>query len=155
VPDNLKILTKAFESDAELSKIPKFIKDEKDRADTFGVFKKFYGELKNQFLSCIAKKSYPVIDWMDFVNACSKWNLIDNDLTSVDIDRIFIATNFEEEDLEENDDNSLCRFEFMEIIARMAKTKYFDKGKSKSVAIACEKLITELIIPNTCEPMEW
>ena len=92
---------------------------------------------------------------MDFVGACSKWKLIDQDLTSVDIDRIFIATNFEEEDLEENDDNSLCRFEFLEIIARMAKTKYFEKGKCKTVAESCERMITELIIPNTCEPMEW
>ena len=92
---------------------------------------------------------------MDFVDACSKWKLLDQDLTTVDIDRIFIATNFEEEDLEENDDNSLCRFEFMEIIARMAKTKYFDKNKCKTVAESCERMITQLIIPNTAEPMEW
>ena len=155
IPDTTKVINIAFESDAELSKIPKFIKDEDDRANTFGVFRKHYGALKNQFLSCIASKSYPVIDWMDFVDACSKWKLLDQDLTTVDIDRIFIATNFEEEDLEENDDNSLCRFEFMEIIARMAKTKYFEKNKCKTVAESCERMITQLIIPNTAEPMEW
>jgi hypothetical protein len=37
-----------------------------------------------------------------------------------DIDRIFIATNLEEEEQEGNDDRSLCRFEFFEIIVRMA-----------------------------------
>lgn len=155
-PDTVSIIDKAFEHDKELTKIPKFVKDESDREATYKVFRKYYFELKNQFVSQIANpKSYPVIDWLDFVDACSQWKIIDKNLTSTDVDRIFIATNFEEEDLEENDDNSLCRFEFMEIIARMAKTKYFDKDTLPTVAESCEKLITEYIIPNTTEHMEW
>ena len=47
IPDTKKVLNIAFESDAELSKIPKFIKDEKDREATFDVFRKHYGSLKN------------------------------------------------------------------------------------------------------------
>ena len=107
-------------------KCNKFIKDEEDLSKTFKVIRKYYGPLKNQFVSQIAnEKSYPVIDWMDFVEACQTWKIVDGKtLTTTDIDRIFIATNFEEEDLEENDDNSLCRFEFYEIIVRMAKTKF-------------------------------
>jgi len=101
-----------------------------------------------------------VIDWLDFVDACNAtgWNIVDNikkDLTGSDIDRIFIATNFEEEDLEENDDNSLCRFEFLEIIARMAKQKYFERGVCKTVAESVEKLLVDFIIPNSIESMEW
>ena len=61
----------------------------------------------------------------------------------------------EEEDLEENDDNSLCRFEFMEIIARMAKTKFYEKGICKTVWESVQKILTDLIIPNTVEVMEW
>ena len=94
---------------------------------------------------------------MDACNA-QFWNLVDpikKDLTATDIDRIFIATNFEEEDLEENDDNSLCRFEFLEIIARMAKCKYFDKGTCKTVSESVEKLLVDFIIPNSIEDMEW
>jgi hypothetical protein len=45
-----------------------------------------------------------------------------------DIDKIFIATNFEIVDLDENADRSLCRYEFFEIIVRMAYSKYFEKG---------------------------
>ena len=101
-----------------------------------------------------------MIDWLDFVDACNAtgWNIVDNikkDLTGSDIDRIFIATNFEEEDLEENDDNSLCRFEFLEIIARMAKQKYFERGVCKTVAESVEKLLVDFIIPNSIESMEW
>lgn len=89
------------------------------------------------------------------VAACSSWKVLDKNLTSGDIDRIFITTNFEEEDLEENDDNSLCRFEFIEIMARMAKTKFYDKGICATVWESCQKLLTEFIIPNTIEMMEW
>ena len=76
-------------------------------------------------------------------------------MTSQDIDRVFIATNFEEEDLEENDDKSLCRFEFSEIIARMAKTKYFEKKAFGTVHESCECLIKNYIVPNSIEEMGW
>lgn len=76
-------------------------------------------------------------------------------MTQTDIDRIFIATNFEEDDLEENDDSSLCRFEFSEIIVRMARCKYHDKGKCKTIWESVEKLLLDHIIPNTIEAMEW
>lgn len=95
-----------------------------------------------------------MIDWLDFVTACSSWGIIGSNLSQTDIDRIFIATNFEEEDLEENDDNSLCRFEFLEIIARMAKTKFYGKGVCNTVHESCSKLIKEYIIPNTTERMD-
>ena len=156
VPDTQQVIDGAFEHDKPLAKLPKFVRDASDLEKTWQVFKDDYGHLKNQFVSQIANpKSYPVIDWLDFVDACSAWQLVDKNLTSQDIDRIFIATNFEEEDLEENDDNSLCRFEFMEIIARMAKTKYFDKGLCGTVWESCRKMIREYIIPNTVEAMEW
>jgi len=39
-------------------------------------------------------------------------------------DRIFIASNIEEEDLQDNPDRALCRYEFLEILVRMAIAKY-------------------------------
>jgi len=76
-------------------------------------------------------------------------------LTSQDIDRTFIAVNFEEVELEANDDKSLCRYEFLEITVRLAKIKYYDKGISTSIADSTDRLITDHIIPNTCEVMPW
>ena len=85
---------------------------------------------------------------MDFTAACNKWKIIDKNLSTQDMDRCFVATNFEEIDLDNNDDNSLCRYELMEIIVRMAKIKFFDKGKCKTIADATRMLIEE-IIPNS------
>ena len=67
--------------------------------------------------------------------------MIDFDLTNSDVDRIFLATNFEEQDLEENDDNSLCRFEFMEIIARLAREKYYVKGAESTISASCKRIL--------------
>ena len=92
--------------------------------------------------------SYPVISWLNFTNACQQWNLIDKSLTQTDIDRIFITVNFEEEQLEANDDSSLCRFEFLEIIVRMAKEKYYEKGKASTIAEATKLIIETFIVPN-------
>ena len=39
-------------------------------------------------------------------------------------DRMFIAVNLEEEDLEDNPDRALCRYEFFEILVRIAIAKY-------------------------------
>ena len=48
---------------------------------------------------------------------------IDRNLTITDIDRIFIATNYEEKELDNqaNDENALCRFEFLEIIVTLTR----------------------------------
>lgn len=46
------------------------------------------------------------------------------------MDRAFVAVNYEEVDLDNNDDNSLCRYELLEIIVRLAKIKYMEKGLS-------------------------
>lgn len=155
--DTQNVIDKAFETDRDLTKLKKFIKDEDDLNKTYQIFRKCYGELKNQFNTQIASGSYPVIDWLDFVDMCQKtWRVVDgSSLTSQDIDRIFLATNFEEQDLEENDDNSLCRFEFMEIIARLAREKYQQKGTETTIWASCKRLLDQFILPNTCEIMEW
>jgi len=136
-------------------KVYKFVKDEEEREKTYAVLLKYYVEMKDRFINCIGKRgSYPSIDWLDFGNICKTWQIEDKNLSSKDIDIIFKATNFEEEDLEENDDSSLCRYEFFEIITRMAKCKYLDPKLVPSMSESLEKLITEFIIPNSIEKMD-
>ena len=100
-------------------------------------------------------KSYPSIEWLDFVDACQSWGIIDKYLTQADVDRIFIATNYEEESHSENDDNTLCRYEFAEILVRFAITKYFDKGLTPTRQDAVEELLRNYILPNSRDIMPW
>lgn len=73
----------------------------------------------------------------------------------MDIDQIFIATNFDENQHQNNDEKSLVRYEFLEIIVRLAKLKFKDKGTCNTVAESVEKLISDFILPNNLEVMSW
>jgi hypothetical protein len=46
------------------------------------------------------------------------------------IDRVFIATNVDLVELEDNPDRDLCRYEFYEIIVRMGGAKFKDSGEA-------------------------
>ena len=54
--------------------------------------------------------------------------MIDKKLHQGIFDGYWKATNFEVEDQVNNDDNKLNRFEFLEILLRIAKGKYIDFG---------------------------
>lgn len=150
------MLQKAFETDVQYLKTPKFIKDSRQLQDVNDVLRKHFGLLKDQFIYQIADiKYYPVIGWMDYVHQCDSWGFVGKDLTNQDIDRCFIATNFEEVDLENNDDKSLCRYEFLEILVRLGKIKYFDTGEIDTIAEATDKLIEEFILPNHGMMLSW
>lgn len=51
---------------------------------------------------------------------------MDTELHSGIVDTYFKATNFEKFDMTENDDNALNRYEFMEILVRLARGKFID-----------------------------
>ena len=130
------------------------MKPKADVEAVYNVLRKYLVNLKDQFLHHIGTdETYPNIGWLDFSAACQSWGILDAKLTSQDIDRLFIATNFEEEDLEDNDNKALCRYEFFEIIVRLAKLKFVEKGFTKAVSEATEKLIVNFIIPNFSEKM--
>lgn len=78
---------------------------------------------------------------LDFTKLCKAWGIINKkDLSTTDIDRLFFAVNFEEVqgegqvDLEDNPDQELCRYEFYEIVVRMAKLKYENQKLGLSVS---------------------
>ena len=69
-----------------------------------------------------------------------------------DIDRCFIATNLANPDIryilnEDNAENSLCRFEFVEILTRIADMKYVKSKLIENITIAVMTLITNFVKP--------
>jgi hypothetical protein len=129
-----ELIEKSLRFDWNLMKM-KFVKDKDDQDKIFQIFKKYFIQIRNQFLTKISNpKTYPAIEWLSYVNTCQKWGIIDKNLTSTDVDRLFIATNFEEVSNEQNDEKSLCRYEFFEIIVRMANQKFFENNICSSVS---------------------
>jgi len=43
----------------------------------------------------------------------------------------------------------------LEIITRIGKIKYFDKGHCSTIAESTKRILEEYILPNTTEKMEW
>jgi len=74
-------------------------------------------------------------------------------LAVADIDRLFFAVNFEEgaedsDELDDNPENELCRYEFFELIVRMAKLKYENMKLGLSVPNSLRKFIEDHIKKN-------
>ena len=71
------------------------------------------------------------------------------------LDRIFIATNREDDQDDQtadvNDDSSLMRFEFLEIFVRIAIAKYIESGQSNDAVTSVRKLMAEHFAPNKGE----
>lgn len=70
------------------------------------------------------------------------------------IDRLFIATNVELFDMVENADRALCRFEFFEIIVRLAQAKLCDNGYFSEIHLATEALIENYLLRFKIDKME-
>ena len=69
------------------------------------------------------------------------------------IDSIFIATNYEVEDMDENPDGALNRYEFLEFLIRLGAFKFKDTSKeAKTFSEAFEILIERHIMPNYSFP---
>ena len=140
--DLARTYKRCFVADMKYSKIYKFVKDPADFKAVSDLLLKNYELIFEQYLYGQATSNYPSVGMMDFANLCSAWKIVHpRDLSISDIDRLFYAVNFEEVqgeqgDLEDNPDKELCRYEFFEIIVRMAKLK-FEKRKARlSVAEA-------------------
>ena len=148
-------LNEAFNNDIQKSKIKRFVKNHDDQIKTYKTLRKHYVGITHQFMINICDpRTYPVVYLAGLMESCNQWKVIDKNLTVSCVDRVFINTNFEMDDLEENDDTGLCRFEYVEIIARMAKRKYLESSICSTIGEAVEKILTEHIIPNTIAPMD-
>ena len=151
---------KCFMADISYSKIHKFVKDPVDRQAVYDVLLKNYEVIFEQYLYGQGVSNYPSVSMIDFTNLCNSWKIVNKrDLSIKDIDILFFAVNFEEVggaqgDLEDNPDKELCRYEFFEIIVRMAKLKFENQKLGLTVAQATQKLIDEYIIKMSLQ-QQW
>jgi len=72
--------------------------------------------------------------------------MVDKNLNLSTIDRVYIATNVNFNN-NSNSDRDLNRYEFMEILVRLAAAKYKDMGVCQTYSEALIKLLHENIFP--------
>mmetsp|Transcript_1708 Transcript_1708/g.3644 ORF Transcript_1708/g.3644 Transcript_1708/m.3644 type:complete len:893 (+) Transcript_1708:276-2954(+) len=127
IEDSPKLLATMYAKDMQWSKIPRVIKKPDELAEVAELLQLHYKEIKDIFEFTAASSNYPSIGWLDFSDFCVQCQMLDKKhLNTAAIDRIFIAVNVELIEMEDNPDRDLCRYEFFEILVRMALCKYQD-----------------------------
>jgi hypothetical protein len=88
-------------------------------------------------------------EYSDFIDECRIPDHDSEHCKRSHCDTLFITANYEENDDKNNDDNALMRFEFLEIVVRMAVMK-FGEGQSETWDLSdnINRLISELILPS-------
>jgi hypothetical protein len=105
------------------------------------------------FIYLSASSSWPNIGSLDFCDFATKAKFLDNAINISTVDRTFIAANLKIE-ASTAPSNGLKRYEFLEIIVRLANIKYLETKIVKTYSEATEKLITECCLPNF-QPEPW
>lgn len=86
----------------------------------------------------------------DFITSCE---LIDRQYVNIaTVDRLFISANYSENNA--NNAKELIRFEFFEVIVRIARARYFDSKQQTSYGVALELLMNDYLT-NFTSAQTW
>lgn len=113
--------------DKELWKIERLIKDEDDMQMCINILSTNMNLLINIFKTIISQSNYPQISWNDFTLFGNQLNLFDTQFGLSTFDRLFITTNVSSK-TDDNSGQELRRFEFFEILIRIANAKFKEQN---------------------------
>lgn len=143
-----------FEFDLKHTKIPNFVKNKEDFAGVKEKLRKIYKNFREcyKYLSAVGGNEIFSIGsnvLSDFLNQCK----IFDDLFSLsDLGVCWNAVNANQaKDQIYNAGNGLCRYEFMEMIVRIANDKFLRKGICQTVSESFEKLGNDHFLPIIME----
>jgi len=133
-------------------KLDRVIRNEHDRPATKTVCQKFYARIVALYkhLSCfgVTGESPFGVSPLDCSDVLQQAGLIDNDFRLADIDRLFIASKFTSKELqsrlEVRNDKTIVRYQFLELLLRIAELKFVQTGKAQCINEAFELLIVAL-----------
>ena len=147
---------RALKHDFSLWKLEKIVPEESEQEKVKEIIIKHYFNLRGIFIqACVASADLPDMSRRTFGNFVQQAKIVDGVLTMGIVDTYFKAANFEEEDQENNDDNQLVRFEFLEMLVRIAKGKFIDFGSMSSVSEALKRLLEKYVLPMEHKLIPW
>lgn len=102
--------------------------------------------LKNIFTFYAAQSTYPNINSRDFRNIANRCGLVDRkNIHTYTLDMMFAAVNYDQTgNIEDNPTTELVRYEFIELIVRIAKKLYPNESSSDAI---------EMVIFDHLEPL--
>eukprot|EP00359_Climacostomum_virens_P001679 CAMPEP_0204897674 /NCGR_PEP_ID=MMETSP1397-20131031/869_1 /ASSEMBLY_ACC=CAM_ASM_000891 /TAXON_ID=49980 /ORGANISM="Climacostomum Climacostomum virens, Strain Stock W-24" /LENGTH=860 /DNA_ID=CAMNT_0052065451 /DNA_START=87 /DNA_END=2668 /DNA_ORIENTATION=+ len=149
--DSDDLYKKCFEFDWKCCKVPKLIKDEAELSAVKEILRTQYKYIKEcyKFFSAIGSTggifSVGLNAYTDFVSQCG---LLDSNFLLADLDFMIKSTLYNEvKNNPLNPANALVRYEFLEIIVRIALDKYYRKKIVDTPTEAVRKLLEEEMMP--------
>ena len=124
--DTPSVLNQTITFDLGYWKATKFVRDPEDFKQCEALIIHHFVALKHIFVNLISSDNYPHIGWNDFVAFCRHVEILDGTLPTATVDRMFIATKVGAP--KEGNGNTLFRHEFLEIMIRIANSKYKETG---------------------------
>ena len=147
--DNADLLGRCFEYDWARCKVPKLIKDIGQQQKVQNILSSRYQVLKEiyKYYSSISPAGEIwSIGQLVFTDFCNEANLLDSTFRLADIDFHLKGALYQEVRNPRSPPNSLVRFQFMEILVRIALDKYFKTGICETQAQAVEYLMEKHIV---------
>jgi hypothetical protein len=95
-----------------------------------------------------ANSNYPCIGQNDFQIFIQRSNVYDKHLTLATVDINLAATNVSNNKFKNSSERELHRYEFMEVIVRLASTKYKEPKIITNYHGATQEILEKHIIPN-------
>ena len=136
-----------MDHDTRYWKCPRFIKDQTELRKLTECVKRNFMVLKNSFLHLASYSTWPSIGINDFTTFVRRANFLEAQLPQSTVDRYFLQVNVEVEDQGDNPDKALIRFEYIELMIRLAIEKYKRLGNAKNSVEALEMLIETNLKP--------
>jgi hypothetical protein len=141
--DNTLKLEQAMNNDFSCWKVPKFIKDILELDKVMDLIKEHFGTLKTIHVYYAGKSNFPYIQMMEFNMFLNDFKLVEKGQTSQFYDTNFVSAHSNVSGIEGTQELSMLRFQFMELIVRIAKTKYIEQLKTCKLPSEALKLFLE------------
>lgn len=149
--DNDELLGKCFEYDWNKSKVTKIVKDqyELQKIKTYLSSKyKIIKEIYKYYSSISPQGEIWSIGQMVFTELCNEAKIVDTNFRLSDLDFHMKGALYSEVRNPRSPPNALVRFQFMEILTRIAIDKYYKGGIAVCHSEAVIMLLENNIIPN-------
>lgn len=138
------------------NKVFRVVRDPVEFEEVTQFFRQNYSLIKEIYLSGVANSVFPNFSWLDFSDYClNTIKVVDKNCTISKVDMAYIATNVELVDVGSNPDRDLNRYEFLEILVRLANDKYRVPKICDSFAGALRNLFKDCLVPNYKPPFMW
>jgi hypothetical protein len=115
-----------FDQDYKFSKIGEMTKTPKGQTSIKELLFSYYLPLINIFKEIAKSSSYPTITLIDFKKFLDVCKIYDINISLTTVELLFVKTNDTINEYKNRGERALHRYEFLEIIVRLAQVKYKD-----------------------------